>query len=130
MQRVTLYTATRKVVTSHSGYIPVVSRTGAIRHSRNSPDMFIADEIKVDHLPIRRFCFKQEDDSIENRFVAFDRELEEVIDCLIDEGVLTLSKQCASYIETIAELRGEIKTLQERSIWYIIKMKIKEWWNK
>lgn len=125
MQRVSLYTATRKVVTSHSGHIPVVSRTGALRHSCNSPDMFIADEIKVDHLPIRRFCFRQEDESIENRFVAFDRELEEVIECLIDEGVLNVSRQCRSYIETIAELRGEIKTLQDRSIWSILVSKFK-----
>lgn len=87
MQRVTLYTAHRKVVTSHSGYIPVVSRTGAIHHSRNSPDMFIADEVKVDHLPIKRFCFRQEDDSIENRFVAFDRELEDVIQVMLDDYI-------------------------------------------
>lgn len=130
MQRVSLYTARRKVVTSHSGYIPVASRTNPIIFSRNSPDAFLSEEVKVDHLPVRRFCFRQHDGSIENRFVAFDRELDEVIDCLIDEGVANVSKQCRSYIEEIAELRGEIKTLQGRSIWDTIKFKLKRVFKK
>lgn len=125
MQRVSLYTATRKVVTSRSGYIPVASGTNPIIFSRNSPDAFLSEEVKVDHLPVRRFCQMQQNDSQWNRHVAFDRELDEVIDCLIDEGVANVSKQCASYIEKIAELRGEIKTLQDRPIWSILVSKFK-----
>lgn len=119
MQRVKFYTVNQKIVTAHGGYIPVY-KYGPIVNCRNSSDIFLESEIKVDHLPVQRFCFTQDDGSIENRFVAFDRELEEVIDCLIDEGVANVSKQCSSYIQTIGELRCEIKTLQNRSIWSIL----------
>lgn len=129
MERVTLYTANRKVVTSHGGYIPVTSRTNPIVFSWNSPDVFLKDEIKVDRLPVKRFCFRHEDDSIENRFVAFDRELEEVIQVMLDDYTRELQYGYKKARESlIASYETRIKDLEHQSIWDMIKLKFSKVW--
>jgi hypothetical protein len=129
MERVTLYTANRKVVTAHAGYIPVTSRTNPIVFSWNSPDVFLKDEIKVDHLPVKRFCFRHKDDSIENRFVAFDRELEEVIQVMLDDYTRELQYGYKKARESlINSYESRIKDLEHRSIWDMIKLKFSKVW--
>lgn len=123
MNQVTLYTTNRKLVHSHNGYIPITT-SGPIVKAVNSFDMFMAHEIKVDRLPVRRFCFTQEDGEVENRFVAFDRELEDVIQVMLDDYTHDLQyrhkKDRAGLIEAY---ECQIKYLESRTIWDMIKLK-------
>lgn len=130
MNKVTLYTANRKLVNSHNGYIPIHYH-GPIVKAVNSFDMFMEKEIKVDHIPVRRFCFTQEDGSVENRFVAFDRELWEVIDVLIDDHTRDLQYGYKRTHERLTEaFETRIKDLESRTIWDMIKLKFSNWWLK
>lgn len=130
MNRVTLYTTNRKLVHSHNGYIPIATASPIVKCA-NSFDMFIKHEINVDHLPVRRFCFRQADDTVENRFVAFDRELEDVIQVMLDDYTRDLQygyKKAHERLTSAFETR--IKSLESRTIWDMMKLKFSEWWLK
>lgn len=130
MKPVTLYTVNRKRVHSHSGYIPIVS-SGPVIRSSNSEDVFLSHEIKVDHLPVMRFCFTQEDGSVEDRFVAFDRELEEIIDVMLDDYTRELQFGYKKARDGLIEAyENQIKVLKSRSVWDMMKLKFSEWWLK
>lgn len=130
MKPVTLYTANRKRVHSHSGYIPIVS-SGPVIRSSNSSDMFLSHEIKVDHLLVMRFCFTQEDGSIEDRFVAFDRELEEIIDVMLGDYTRDLhAKHQQDRQNLLTSHIDALRVLESRTIWDMIKIKFSNWWLK
>lgn len=130
MNQVTLYTANRKLVHSHNGYLPIHTR-GPIVKCSNSFDMFMEHEINVDHLPVRRFCFTQEDGEVENRFVAFDRELEEIIGVMLDDYTRELQYGYKKARESLIEsYENQIKVLESRTIWDMMKLKFSEWWLK
>lgn len=85
----------------------------------------------VDHLPIKRFCFRQEDGTIEDRFVAFDRELEEVIDVMLDDYTRSIQDHYKNAHDRLtASFEIEIKSLECRSIWDMIKLKFSKLLNK
>ena len=133
MERVSFYTVSKKMVTSHGGYLPVYQYGPQIR-SWNSPDTFLESEVKVDHLPVQRFFFTLEDGSIENRFIALDRELEEIISIMIDDEVRSISEnyrdQKVKYNAIINAYASRIRTINERTVWEVIKMKLANWWYK
>lgn len=130
MKPVTLYTANRKLVKSHNGYIPIAT-SGPIVKCSNSFDMFMEHEITVDQLPIKRFCFRQEDGTVEDRFVAFDRELEEIIGVMLDDYTSELQCGYKKAREGLIEsYECQIKYLNSRTIWDMIKFKFSEWWLK
>lgn len=130
MKPVTLYTANRKLVKSHNGYIPIAT-SGPIVKCSNSFDMFMEHEIKVDHLPVKRFCFTQEDGSIEDRFVAFDRELEEIIDVMLGDYTRNLhAKHQQDRQNLLSSHIDALRVLESRTIWDMIKIKFSNWWLK
>jgi len=93
--------------------------------------MFIEHEIKVDQLPIKRFCFRQEDGTVEDQFVAFDRELEEIIGVMLDDYTRELQFGYKKAREGLIEAyENQIKLLKSRSIWDMIKIKLSNWWLK
>ena len=126
MRKVILYKSTKEMVNAFSDYIKVV-QIEDLRRSFNSPDYFRKQEVEVDYLPIKRFCF---DHGTTEVFAAFDRDLEELINLQIDEAVCTLESQCQKHINRIAQLRKEINFLQSRTLWDTMVSKMKTWWNK
>lgn len=121
MKRVTLYTVNQKLVLSHSAYIPTVTNEPIVR-CVNSSDVFYR---KVDHLPIKRFCFTQEDGTVDERFVAFDRELEDIIQAMLDDYTSGLQYGYKKAHERLTDaFETRIKSLESRTIWDIIKLKL------
>lgn len=93
--------------------------------------MFMEHEIQVDHLPVKRFCFTLEDGEVENRFVAFDRELEEIIGVMFDDYTRELQYGYKKAHDRLTEaFETRIKDLESRSIWDMIKLKFSKWWLK
>lgn len=93
--------------------------------------MFMEHEIQVDHLPVRRFCFRQEDGEVDNRFVAFDRELEDVIGVMLDDYTRDLQYGYKKAREGLIDTyENQIKVLKSRSVWDMMKLKFSEWWLK
>lgn len=86
--------------------------------------MFMEHEIQVDHLPVKRFCFTLKDGEVENRCVAFDRELEEVIDVMLNDYTRSLQSCYREANESLTvAFESRIKDLESRTIWGMIKLK-------
>lgn len=127
MREVTLYTTNRKRVQAY-GSIPVHTLE-PLEFSSNSPDVFIKRDVMVDHLQIKRFCFRQEDGTIEDRFAAFDRELDEVIDVMLNDYTRSLQSCYRETNESLtAAFESRIKDLESRSLWDMIKLKFSKVW--
>lgn len=124
----TLYTAKRKSVISYSSNIPVYT-SKPLKRSVNSPHAFECAEVGVDLLPIKRFCFTLEDGRVENRFVAFDRELEGIIQVMLDDYTRDLQYGYKKAREDLTKaFESHIKTLESRTVWDIVKVKLSHWW--
>lgn len=116
MRTVTLYSSEKKRVTAFGAYIPYHVR-GPIR-AYNSPDIFAKDEIAhVHHLPVERWVFDGVD-----YFIAFDPTLRDIIESMIQSRLDDDSKY---YRGLLDKCNVEIKWLQSRTIWDIIRSKFK-----
>lgn len=90
--------------------------------------MFIKHEVQVDHLPVKRFRFTLEDGEVENRFVAFDSELEEIIGVMLDDYTRDLQYGYKKARDRLTEaFETRIKDLESRTIWDMMKLKFSEW---
>lgn len=126
MTPATLYTTNKRIVSSHNGYIPVVTCEKLVK-AVNSFDVFVENEIQVDNLPVNRFCFTHPNGEVENRFFAFDRELEEIIQVMLDDYTRELQNQHRNAIEQLSEsYDAEVNSLMSLTIWDMIKLKFKK----
>lgn len=126
MKQVTLYTTQQKLVNTHSGYIPFYEYFHDPVKAFNSSDVFSKSDVKVSHLPIRRFCYQDEDTPLVEFFTAFDPKLQEVIDLMKTEEYRKGMSDGKDVAEMVIDAQTQrIKDLLNRSIWDMIKLKFK-----
>lgn len=125
MRRAVLYTLNKQMVTVMGDYIPYNISPDRVLRSFNSGEMLVTDDhIKRVNLPVERWVMDDE-----NHYVAFDPLLRDIIDIKISEAESGVRSRMGKFInmadEEIARLYSEIKQLQERTIWDMIKLKFK-----
>lgn len=126
MKQVTLYTTQQKLVNSHSGHIPYYEYFRDPVKSFNSFDIFSESQVRVHHLPIRRFCYQDEDTPFTEFFTAFDPKLQEVIDLMKAEEYRKGISDGKELSEMVIDAQtNRINDLLNRSIWDMIKLKFK-----
>lgn len=129
MREAIFYTTSRKVVNTYTDFLPVYTRE-PLTFSSNSEHMFLKREVGVTHLPIKRFCFRNEDGSIEDRFIVFDQDLSEIIDVMVDDRTRDLHVRYSKIRDATEEFKNQIKHLESRTIWGMIRLKFNRWWSK
>lgn len=130
MRQVTFYGVTQKLVSAYSAYVPVYHSPGPLVSCLNSPDVFSKAEIEIDHIPVKQFFFTRENGTVEERFIALDRELESILGVMIDDETRSIR---AAYKKSHSELtqayESHIKDLESRTAWDILKLNLAKWWK-
>lgn len=116
MRTATLYSTEQKRVTVYSDYIPYHVR-GPVRLI-NSNDLLDKDEmIHVHHLPVERWVLNGKE-----FLIALDPTLRDIVKCMIQSRLDDNSKYYRSLLDKCDD---EIKRLQSRTIWDMIKLKFR-----
>lgn len=122
MRQVVLYSASKKIVVAYGAGIPYHQMSLPLRYIENSDEFVNMDECRhVEHLPIERWATHDTD-----ILVAFDPILRGLIEHKIHLAALeSTAKAMEVYRDTQKELESEIESLQSRTIWDMIKLKLK-----
>jgi len=126
---VTLYTTDKKTVRAYGDYVPLMVYEPPLR-SFNSPDIFIEKDVNVHHAKIHRFV-NATNFGYDEKFVAFDPVLQDIVDTM----VFNAAQESTAIANKISKgqtdkLKDEIKRLQSRTLWSMIKSKFTETWSK
>lgn len=117
MRTATLYSANKTLVRVFGAYLPYHTYEPMVR-AYNSDDLLLKKEVRhVDHLPVERWVFDGKD-----FFIALDPTLRDIVECKIrasEEVVRSIAQA------KINKLNDEIRLLQSRTIWDMIKLKFK-----
>lgn len=128
MKEVILYTAHKKLVRTFRDQLQLYSSQPLV-FSRNSEDAFLKHDVSVDNVDVRRFSWWSEDGTIEDMFVAFDRDLENIINVIVDERTHKRVKDATEQLLVWQKHLGDqIKDLESRTIWGMMKLKFSKWW--
>lgn len=118
MRRAVLYTLNKQMVTVMGDCIPYHIAPDQMLRSYNSGEILVTDDhVKRVNLPVERWVMNEQ-----NNYVAFDPMLRDIIDMKVSYAEDCVRKIARVHIE---KLKEEIKQLQERTIWDMIKLKFK-----
>lgn len=122
MRRVLLYSAEKKMVVAYGATIPYHQMTLPLKYVNNSDEFLNLNECRhVEHLPIERWVTHDTD-----ILVAFDPILRGIIEHKIHLAAQESTvKAMLVHNEIQKELESEIKSLQSRTLWDMIKLKFK-----
>lgn len=128
MRRVTLFSADKKIVNTHSDYITIRIRD-PIRLVNSTDFVDRHDVSHVEHLPIERWVFNG------NEFlIALDPWLRDIVDKMIYIEVEKTKRPIQELIkvrdEYISYLKSKNESLLNRGVWDTIKHHLLKWVRK
>lgn len=140
MKQVTLYTANKQIVKSYDMKYVVQHELYSIDFMpvRNSDVLMDKREVQIKHLPIERFCWRDEKGNYTREiFAAFDDELREIIGCTqekferdVQERVRPVRERLSQTEKSFSAVKDELKTLHNLSVWRSLGWSISKLWRR